>query len=309
MSMPDVRPGMTAGSFAILDGDKGGSGDNDSASTADVQASLEVPQYRSDQFVNGRILKPLLSISSSDVVLDASSTSGYDRAHIKGAIHLPAKSFLNDSGRLRPVQEMASILGRAGISREDAVVVYGDPLASGDATFVLWVLRYLGHDDVRLLDGSLDDYISAGLPVESGMESRAAADYIPEIVPDLLASYALAKEGTAQVVDARTLEDFSMDSVPGSTFMDPSRVADGGWLIGSESLNETFSRFDRDLPVVIYSEDGVGASLIWYALQLTGYDSRLYTWKDWQAHQPSINLVSLGVRPEGVKRLGRTVQI
>ncbi|HWQ20426.1 MAG TPA: rhodanese-like domain-containing protein [Methanotrichaceae archaeon] len=299
MSMPDVRPGMTAGSFAVLTGDEARSNENESAGAADLLTS---PDYRSDQFVNGRMLKPLLSISSSDVVLDASSGSSYDRSHIKGAIHLPAKSFLNDSGSLRSAQEMASILGHAGISRDEPVVVYCDSPASGDATFVLWVLRYLGHDDARLLDGSLDDYAAAGLPVESSRESLPEADFIPEIRQDLLAGHAMIEEGTAQVVYAGTLEDFSMNKVPGSTFIDPSRITDGGRLMGSESLNETFGRFDRHRPVVIYSGDVMRASLIWYALQLMGFDSRLYTR---QAYQPSI---SLGIRPSAVKKLGYTAQ-
>ena len=50
-------------------------------------------------------------------------------------------------------------------------------------------------------------------------------------------------------------------------------------------MNDTFSDLGKDKPVVVYSEDGLNASLVWYALQLMGYDSSLYTWNDWEAHQ------------------------
>jgi thiosulfate/3-mercaptopyruvate sulfurtransferase len=49
-------------------------------------------------------------------------------------------------------------------------------------------------------------------------------------------------------------------------------------------LNYTFSGLGKDKPVVVYSEEGLNASLVWYALQLMGYNSSHYTWNDWESH-------------------------
>jgi rhodanese-related sulfurtransferase len=111
-------------------------------------------EYRSDLFTNGQILKPLQSVASSDVVIDASNGDSYSKSHVKGAIHVPSGSFINDTGSLKSAQELAEILGDAGVSRDDPIVVYSDDFSSGDATFVFWT-EILGTERCKVLDGSL----------------------------------------------------------------------------------------------------------------------------------------------------------
>jgi thiosulfate/3-mercaptopyruvate sulfurtransferase len=41
----------------------------------------------------------------------------------------------------------------------------------------------------------------------------------------------------------------------------------------------------KDKPIIVYSSDYSRSSLVWYALQLMGYEASLYTWEDWKAHQ------------------------
>ena len=135
--------------------------------------SASKPRDRSDLFTNGQILKPLGALAGSDVVIDASQGDGFSQSHIKGAIHVPSKSLINDNGDLKPAEELAKILGEAGVSREDSIVAYSEDLSSGDATFLFWALKYLGQDDVKVLDGSLEDWNAANLPVESSHEQKA----------------------------------------------------------------------------------------------------------------------------------------
>ena len=248
---------------------------------------------RSDNFANGGFLKPLLGISGSDVVIDATSGNNYlDQPHIKGAIHLPSKSFLYDNGTLRPASELAGILGNAGVSRDDRAIIYGDRLAAGDSTFVFWVIRYLGTEDATVLDGGLNDWNSASLPQESGSTIRKPIAYEPRIRQELLADYNYVRSGKAQIVDARTLQEFGKKRIPGSISIDSAQVLENGRIKHSAQLNDTFSDLGKDKPVVVYSEDGLNASLVWYALQLMGYNSSLYTLNDWEAHQKEDGSVS-----------------
>ncbi len=85
------------------------------------------------------------------------------KSHIENAIHIPTKDFLNGAGNLKTDEELASILGDAGISRDDSVVLYGNKESSGEAEFAFLVLQHLGQKDVKLLDGSLADWKAAGL--------------------------------------------------------------------------------------------------------------------------------------------------
>ena len=245
------------------------------------------PPTRSDEFVKGGILKPLLVVSSSDVVIDVSNGNNYsERPHIKGAIHLPSRSFMYENGTLQPASELALILGNAGISRGDRTAIYGGDIASADATFVFWVMRYLGDDNVQVMDGGLDDWITASLPLESRPNVRKPAVYEPKTRQELLADYDYVKGGKAQLVDARTFQEFGKERITGSISIDSAQVLENGKIKDAAQLNGTFSSLSKNKPVVVYSEDALNASLVWYALQLMGYDSRLYTWKDWLAHRP-----------------------
>jgi thiosulfate/3-mercaptopyruvate sulfurtransferase len=239
---------------------------------------------RTGLFPAGELLKPMDSFSGPDVVVDVSNQRSEGEAHIKGAIDLPIKSFLFDDGTLRPVSETAAIFGAAGISQEDAVIVYSDTFRSGEATFVLWLLCYLGQDDVKALDGSLEDWSRASLPLETKKNVHSLANYSPSMRSELLASYDFVKSGAAQMVDARTFQDFGKGRIPKAFFIGPEQILENGKVKAGASLTDTFAKLDRKRPVVVYSNDYFSASLVWYALQLMGFDSRLYTWQDWQAH-------------------------
>ncbi len=128
-------------------------------------SSAQKPLDRSDSFPNGQIFKPMKSVSSSDVVLDVSNGESYAKSHIKNAIHIPTINFLDDKGNLRTDGELAKVLSDAGVSRDDSIVLHGNKESSGEAEFAFLVLNYLGQKDVKLLDGSLADWQTAGLPV------------------------------------------------------------------------------------------------------------------------------------------------
>jgi len=249
-----------------------------------VATDFVEPESRTGLFPAGELLKPMDSFSGPDVVVDVSNQRSEGEAHIKGAIDLPIKSFLFDDGTLRPVSETAAILGAAGISQEDAVIVYSDTFRSGEATFVLWLLCYLGQDDVKALDGSLEDWSRASLPLETKKNVHSLANYSPSMRSELLASYDFVKSGAAQMVDARTFQDFGKAKIPKAFFISPEQILENGKLKAAASLTDTFAKLDQKRPVVVYSNDYFSASLVWYALQLMGFDSRLYTWQDWQAH-------------------------
>jgi 3-mercaptopyruvate sulfurtransferase SseA len=254
---------------------------SNSSATEDVVS----PAIPSGRFVNDDMLEPLLGVSSSDIIIDVSNGNQYSKQlHIEGAIRLPSRGFLYENGTLRPISELAKVLGDAGISRKDKVIIYGDGVALSDATFVLWVMRYLGQDDAKVLDGGLDDWIAAGLLLETKMNTRKPVTYEPQIKAELLANYDYVSGGKAQLVDARSFQEFGKKHIPGSVQIDPTQIFDNGRIKDPAQLNDTFSMLAKEKTVVVYSEDGLDASVVWYALQLSGYDSRIYTWKDWLAH-------------------------
>ena len=270
-----------------------GAAGNSGSGTAGRQKSFD----RVASFPNGTILKAMKSVSSSDVVMDVSNTDSYSTSHIKNAIHLPSKDFLNGEGNLKTDEELAKVLGDAGVSRDDSIVLYADRERSGEAEFAFLVLRYLGQKDVRLLDGSLGDWKAAGLPEETSENVLPGKEYGPMVKPQVIAEYQYVKSGQAQIIDVRPFVEFGKGRIPGSIALDPANVIKGDKIKTGTDLGMVFSRLDKEKPIVVYSDDYSRSALVGYALQLMGYEASIYTWEDWKAHKAAE--VPEGTAPAG----------
>ncbi|KQC12530.1 MAG: hypothetical protein APR56_06345, partial [Methanosaeta sp. SDB] len=75
-------------------------------------------------------------------------------------------------------------------------------------------------------------------------------------------------------------------------------VQNKGKVRGSDDLADVFAGLDEDEPIVVYSNAGARAAMVWYALQLMGYESSLYTWNDWEANSPPVKAVLKDVRAD-----------
>jgi len=100
-----------------------------------------------------------------------------------------------------------------------------------------------------------------------------------------MADYEYVKSGQAQIIDVRPFVEFGQGRIPGSTALDPSNVIKGEKIKKGDDLSGIFSRLDKDKPIVVYSDDYSRSALVWYALQLMGYNASIYTWEDWKAHE------------------------
>ena len=156
----------------------------------------------------GRFAEALASpaeVAPNDIVLDISP--GATR-FIEGAVNVNYEEFMGEGGRLKSVSEMATLLGDAGISRNDSLVIAGECLPCGGgpspAIFSYWVLKYLGQEKVRVLDGSIDDWAAAGLNTSNKSATRPRTNYTPLLMPELLATFDYVVNGGAQIVDARS---------------------------------------------------------------------------------------------------------
>ncbi len=241
------------------------------------------PGSREELFISPQMLKYLDSLPEGEVALDVSSRRSSGQSRIRGAVNIPARDFFYDNGSLRNTSELAGLLGRAGITRSDSVMVYGDTFRSGEATAVLYALRCLGHEQARALDGGLDNWMAASLPLESRDIARRPTGYIPGSPLETPADYNLVRSGTVQLIDARRIQDFGKEKIGNASWISPDSLLAEGRL--KANLNDTFARLNSSQTAVVYSDDILGASLVWFALELMGYDARIYRWQDWQEHE------------------------
>jgi thiosulfate/3-mercaptopyruvate sulfurtransferase len=279
-----------------------------------VQAVSDPVSSSPSQMRTGRFAEVLVSptaISPGDIVLDISPEAS---RYMEGAVNINYEGFLGEGGQLKPVAEMAKLLGDAGISHSDSLVIAGECLPCGGgpspAIFTYWLLKYLGHEKVKVLDGSIDDLEVAGLNIGNKSATRPKTDYTPVIRPQLLATYEFVVNGGAQIVDARPARDYGVGSIPGAVNIPYENVLMNDSIKPQEDLQKVFVGLEKDRPVVVYTNVGIEASLVWFALQITGFDARLYTWRDWLENQPKFNfeLEDIQAKPNPV-RSGSTTTI
>lgn len=132
----------------------------------------------------------LSELDKSDVVIVdcrfslADVTAGsraYAESHISGAIYASldddlSGSPLTDHGRhpLPSPEALTAVFSRMGITTNTQVVAYDD--ANGMvASRLWWMLRYMGHMAVSVLDGGWQGWQAAGLPTTSGIELPSPA--------------------------------------------------------------------------------------------------------------------------------------
>jgi thiosulfate/3-mercaptopyruvate sulfurtransferase len=232
------------------------------------------------------ILATLDDITDKDILLDVSENSS---SHISGSVVLPYMAFNERAGILKPASELSRILGDAGISRNDSVVIYGECLPCGGgpsvATYVYWMMKGLSHENVKVLDGTAEEWQASGRATTSDSNVLPARVYTPTETQDFNASFDLVKSGKVQIVDARTIQEFGQSTIPGSINIPYTSVLNGDRIKDESQLKKIFMMLDQDKPVVAFTNTGMKASVVWFALEMMGYDARLYSYQDWMAHQ------------------------
>jgi thiosulfate/3-mercaptopyruvate sulfurtransferase len=147
----------------------------------------------------------------------------YRAAHIPGAafLHLDrdlsgAKTGRNGRHPLPEVAALAATLGRTGIDTTKQVVAY-DQNGGMWASRLWWLLHWLGHDAVAVLDGGLDKWIAGGRPQTSELPAPRSATFVPMRPGPVATADEIVRhlnDGSLFVLDARAPERFRGDLEP-----------------------------------------------------------------------------------------------
>jgi thiosulfate/3-mercaptopyruvate sulfurtransferase len=227
--------------------------------------------------------------------------------------HLPGAGFadldLDLSGPIgpqtgrHPLPDPAALLRRLGdwgVDADTSVVVYDD-LGGAFAARLWWLLRWLGHRDVRLLDGGIQAWSAAGGALTTEAPVREPRNFVPRIdadawvsTPDLLR---LLAEGRIQVIDARAPARFRGESepidpvaghIPGAINLPlQGNLGEDGGFLPAPLLRERFLAAigTRDPQEIAHScGSGVNACHNLLAMEVAGLGgSRLYagSWSEW----------------------------
>ncbi len=127
----------------------------------------------STEWVAQHLNDPKVRIVEVDV-----DTAAYETGHIPGAVGWHWKNDL-ETPIVRDIatkEQLEELLSRSGIANDTTVVLYGDN-NNWFAAYAFWVLKYYGHQDVRLMDGGRKKWIEEGRPLTTEVPSYPRAQY------------------------------------------------------------------------------------------------------------------------------------
>jgi thiosulfate/3-mercaptopyruvate sulfurtransferase len=180
------------------------------------------------------------------------------------------------------------------------VVAYDDG-PGAMAARVWWLLRWLGHDSVAVLDGGWSRWRAEGRPTASESVSRAGRDFAaqprPRFVVDVAEVAARLNDPNTRLVDARAVERFRGEQelldpvaghIPGAVCAPyTENLSPDGRFLSTEQLRARFETVLGDVPVeraVFYCGSGVTAAHNALALAHAGLgDAPVYvgSWSEW----------------------------
>jgi thiosulfate/3-mercaptopyruvate sulfurtransferase len=218
----------------------------------------------------------------------------YEKGHIPGAIRWQWFSDLHNPVRRDLVDQegLEQLLSRSGVSADDTVVLYGGN-NNWFATYGYWLLKYLGFENVKLLNGGRQKW---------ELESRELTAEVPQLKetshpinrPVRLELRALRDEvlqslGRATFVDVRSPEEYRGEKlapdhlpqeaaqvpghIPGAANITWSKAAnEDGTFKSADELREIYADVDPSSKVVTYCRIGERSSHTWFVLrELLGY--------------------------------------
>lgn len=203
---------------------------------------------------------------------------------------------------LPDAQKLAARLGQWGIDASTQVVAY-DAQSGATAARLWWLLRWLGHEAVAVLDGGWDAWSAGGYSIESGPAATPLPRVFtprlrPELAADAAAVEALRQDPAFALVDVRAPERYRGEVEPidpvaghieGAINLPFADNLQQGRFRPAEALREHYEQATAHKPaqrVVFYCGSGVTAchGILAYAHAGLG-DALLYpgSWSEWIA--------------------------
>ncbi|HOB01903.1 MAG: 3-mercaptopyruvate sulfurtransferase [Alphaproteobacteria bacterium ADurb.BinA280] len=246
--------------------------------------------------------------SRHDLLNPSLGPEAYAAGHLPGAIFMSidddlsaAKTGSNGRHPWPTAETFAATLGRKGIGNASRVVVYdgGNAMYAGR---LWWMLRWLGHDNVFVLDGGYAQWQKEGRAIDTTARQRAATNFQATVRKGMLLNaadtLAALTDPSQRILDARAHERYRGDVEP----VDPVAGHIPGALNRPFALNlrdgvfKSAEELRREFEVVLAGRtpaqlihqcgSGVSACANIIAMEHAGLGgSRLYagSWSEWCA--------------------------
>ena len=234
----------------------------------------------------------------------------FQAAHIPGAVFFDIEGLSDHTTSLPHMLPSPEAFSRAmselGVGDGATIVVY-EQEGVYSAPRARWMLRTFGVKEVYLLDGDLQAWRDAGLPVETGFSSRTPASFHATVDQNAVQDFAQLEQCIAehaQVLDARAQGRFSgrlpeprpglpSGHMPGAINVPYTELVEDGHLKSAAKLRAVFDEKGVDimLPITTTCGSGVTAAVVTLGLEIAGASQlRLYdgSWAEYAQHPKAV---------------------
>jgi thiosulfate/3-mercaptopyruvate sulfurtransferase len=243
------------------------------------------------------------------VVLDVRGKAAYEfGGHIPGAVHSTWHEYSDPNaapkGLLNPdLRQIEQILRRLGLNQDSDVVIYSNPFDNwGDEGRMFWMLEYLGHKKLRVLDGGWVKWTAEKRPFEHGRTTPPLGNFTVQPVSHLAISkddlklIVRSPHPQTAILDARSLEEYLGKEVSGiprpGHIPTAIHLAWNGFLNKDATVKEAEvireglldKSLHPDQEIICYCTGGVRSAWLYFVLKLVGYENvRNYpgSWWEW----------------------------
>ena len=241
------------------------------------------------------------------VIIDVRGEGAYT-AHVPGAVqsswHEYSDPQATAKGLLDPdVSRLEKRLQALGINHSSDVVIYSNPFDNwGDEGRMFWMLHYLGHRNVKVLDGGWPKWTAEHRPYDHVPVNAAPGNVRVSVHPEVIIQKSELKQLVKRdhpdtiIVDARSVEEYagkeidglprpghipSAVNVPWNGFLRPDATVKP---LGT--LREMFHArgLNEQQEIIAYCLGGVRSAWVYFLLKLAGYENvRNYpgSWWEW----------------------------
>jgi len=226
----------------------------------------------------------------------------YLESHIPKAVYADLDKDLSDTSRqgrgrhpLPDIEDLQRVFIRLGIGRDSQVAVYDGSYGS-IAARLWWLLKYMSHEKVAVVDGGWQAWLAQGYEVETGARSNPSGSFTGVAREELVVSRERLSS-CPLLVDSREPARYRGEIEP----IDPvaghipgavnrfwkENLEDNGYFRPPDRISEDFTRLFHNVPsseAVFYCGSGVTACHNILAAEYSGLPvSRLYpgSWSEW----------------------------
>lgn len=238
----------------------------------------------------------------------ASPTWGYDQyclAHIPGAYYLDLDRDLSSPVKLHGgrhplpnLDQFTTKLASFGIVKSETLVVAYDDSRFAFAARLWWLLRYLGHDRIVLLDGGWNAWQGGSYPTTQEISLPRKGSFTPQPQTDWIVDIETVKSRKnlpeVVLVDSRDSDRYEgkrepidpiAGHIPGAVNSPWKQVSEPeGYLHPQKEQAKLWSSYQQAKEIIVYCGSGVTACVNLLSLDMASMNNaKLYPggWSDW----------------------------